>query len=293
VNVRKSETRSGLLFASPWFIGFSVFLAYPLLASFYYSFCDYSVLKKPVWIGGENYRDLFQDELFWTTLKNTAVYTALALPLSLIVALALAMLLNSRVRGLSFYRTIFYLPSLMPPVALAVVWLWLLNNEHGLVNNALQGIGITGPNWIGEPSWSKPSLVLIGMWTAGNAMVIYLAGLQDVPAALYEAADLDGASAWQKTLKVTLPMISPVILFNLVMGIIGHLQVFTEPYVMFPGGGPARSTYFYTMYMFENAFKYHKMGYTCAMGWIMFLIILVLTLISFRFSEKHVHYGGT
>jgi multiple sugar transport system permease protein len=287
-----SESRSAVLFASPWILGFGIFLAYPVLASLYYSFCDYSVLRKPVWIGTANYSDLMQDELFWTALKNTLLYTAIALPLSLVVALALAMLLNTRVRGLSVYRTIFYLPSLVPPVALAVVWLWMLNNEHGLVNNALNAVGVTGPDWLGQPAWSKPSLVLIGMWTAGNAMVIYLAGLQDVPSALYEAADLDGASPWQKTLKVTLPMISPVILFNLVMGIIGSLQVFTEPYVMFPGGAPARSTYFYTLYMFENAFKYHKMGYTCAMGWIMFVIILVLTLLAFRFSEKHVHFGG-
>ncbi len=288
----RSPTLVALLFAAPWLIGFSVFLLYPLLASLYYSFCDYSVLKDPVWIGGANYQGLWSDELFWTTLVNTATYAALALPLGLIVAVSLAMLLNSKVRGLAFYRTIFFLPSLVPMVSLAVLWLWMFNSEHGLVNQTLRAIGLPAPNWLTDPNVSKLALVLMGVWGVGNAMIIVLAGLQDVPQALYEAAELDGANGWRKTRHVTLPMISPVILFNLVMGIIGTLQIFTVPYVMFPNGAPARSTYFYTTYLYDNAFKYHKMGYASAMGWIMFLLILVLTLLSIRLTDKHVHYEG-
>jgi multiple sugar transport system permease protein len=291
--VTRSETRTALLFASPWFIGFTLFLFYPLVASFYYSFCDYSVLRRPVWIGFDNYRNLFGDEVFWIGLKNTLVYAGMALPFGLVVALGLALLLNAKVGGLPIYRTIFFLPSLVPTIPLAVLWLWVFNGEHGILNEVLRHMGITGPNWLGDPAWSKPALALLAVWGAGNAMVIYLAGLQDVPQELYEAAELDGAGWWAKTKNVTLPMLSPVILFNLVIGIIGTLQVFAEPYVMFPGGSPARSTYFYTMYLFDNAFLYHKMGYACAMGWIMFLLILFLTLFALRISERHVYYRGS
>jgi multiple sugar transport system permease protein len=289
---RKGETRNALLFASPWILGFGIFLLYPLLASLYYSFCDYSVLREPVWIGMANYSGLMRDEVFWISLKNTFVYAAMALPLGLVVALGLAMLLNTKVRGMGLYRTLFFVPSVVPMVSLAVLWLWMFNAEFGLVNHGLRAVGIGGPMWLSDPTWSKPALVLLGVWGVGNAMVIYLAGLQNVPQSLYEAADLDGAGAWAKTRCVTIPMISLVILFNLVMGIIGTLQVFTVPYVMFPGGAPARSTYFYTMYLFDNAFRYQNMGYASAMGWIMFVIILLLTLAALKLSERHVHYGG-
>lgn len=289
---KRKETIAGLLFASPWFVGFTVFLAYPLCASIYYSFCDYTVLKPPVWVGLNNYIDLFRDEVFYITLINTFQYAVIALPLGMVVAIALALLLNTKVRGMAFYRTIFFLPSLVPMVALAVLWLWMFNGEHGLINMALRGFGIAGPNWLGDPQWSKPALILLSVWGVGNAIVIYLAGLQDIPTHLYEAADLDGASPWQKVKAVTLPMLSPVIQFNMILGIIGTLQVFTVPYVMFGvGGPPARSTYFYTMYLYDNAFRFQKMGYACAMGWIMFLIIFALTLISIKVSEKRIHYG--
>ena len=270
----------------------SVFLLYPLLAYIYYSFCEYSVLKPPIFVGFENYTDLMQDEVFWKVVGNTAIYAVISLPIGMVVALSLALLLNSKVKGMAFYRTIFFLPSLVPMVSLAVLWLWLLNGEHGILNELLKLIHIKGPNWLGDPSWSKPALVVLGAWGAGNAMLIYLASLQDVPTSLLEAAELDGANSWQKTRNVTIPMISPVILFNMIMGIIGTLQVFAVPYVMFPDGSPARSTYFYSMYLFDNAFKFNKMGYASAMGWIMFVIILVLTSTAYRFSEKHVHYGG-
>ncbi|RYG42106.1 sugar ABC transporter permease [bacterium] len=288
----RKEGWAGLMFASPWLVGFLIFLAYPLLASMYFSFCDYSVLKDPVWIGADNYRDLFRDELFWTALKNTLLYAVIALPAGMVTSIILAMLLNAKVRGMPIYRTIFFIPSLVPQVSLAVLWLWVLNGEHGVLNALLAKFGITGPNWLSDPNWSKPAMVVMSVWGVGNAVLIYLAGLQDVPQQLIEAADLDGANGWQKTRNVTLPMISPVILFNGVMGLIGTLQVFAVPFIMFPGGTPARSTYFYTMYLFDNAFKYQKMGYASAMGWIMFVLVLVLTFVSLRLSDRHVHYGS-
>ena len=287
----KEKNLNGILFASPWIIGMSTFLLFPLLASMYYSFCDYSVLRKPVWIGLDNYKDLFRDEIFWKALSNTFNYAWMALLLATFFSITLALLLNTKVKGMAIYRTIFFLPSLIPTVPLAVLWLWVFNGEHGILNEALKLVHIHGPNWLGDANWSKPALAFMGAWVSGNAMVIYLAGLQDVPQHLYEAADLDGARWWAKTYYVTLPTISPVILFNVIMCMIGTLQIFAEPYIMFPGGTPARSTYFYVMYLFDNAFVYHKMGYACAMGWILFLIILALTRIALKFSEKYVFYG--
>jgi multiple sugar transport system permease protein len=293
MNNTRRETLTALLFVSPWIVGFGLFLVYPLVASIYYSFCDYSVLRPPIYIGMDNYRGLMHDEVFWIALMNTVIYSLFALPLGAIVALALAMLLNTKVKGMVFYRTLFYIPSLVPAVALGVLITWIFNGEHGILNYILDTVHIKGPNWLGDPAWSKITLIIMAAWGAGNAMVIYLAGLQDVPMPLYEAADLDGASWWAKTWNVTLPMLSPVILFNLIMGIIGTLQVFTVPYIVSPSGSPARSIYFYAMYLFDNAFIYHKMGYACAMGWIMFLIVLVVTLVSLRISNKHVYYGGS
>jgi len=292
VSVRKKESRAGLLFASPWFIGFGVFLAGPLLSALYFSFCEYSVLKAPVWIGLTNYQNLVQDELFWKSLTNTLLYALFAIPLGTFTALGLAILLNAKVRGQAWYRTFFFLPSLVPAVPLSVLWLWMFNGDYGLINTFLGYLGVKGPAWLSDPTWSKPALVMMSLWGVGNAMVIYLAGLQEVPKQLYEAADLDGATPWQRTKNVTLPMLSPVILFNVVMAMIGSLQVFTQPYIMFPGGRPDRSTYFYSMYLYDNAFQYLKMGYASAMGWVMFLIILVLTMTALRVSERRVHYEG-
>ena len=308
----RREALTALMFASPWLIGFTVFLLYPLLASIYYSFCDYSVLRPPVYTGMANYRELFHDEVFWIAMKNTAVYAAWALPISALVALSLALLLNTKTRGMTFYRALFYVPSLVPAVAVGVLISWIFNGQHGVLNELLApflrhfqfngaqlgplhipGFHPEPPKWLGDPVWSKGTLVIMAAWGAGNAMVIYLAGLQDVPQPLYEAADLDGAGWWAKTWHVTIPMLSPVILFNVIMGIIGTLQVFTVPYLVSPAGSPARSIYFYTMYLFDNAFIYHKMGYASAMGWIMFLIILALTFLSLRLSKRFVHYGSS
>jgi len=290
--MRRKEGIAGFMFALPWIFGLFAFMFYPLLMSFYYSFCDYSVLKPPVWIGTDNYTELFQDEVFWTTVKNTLFYACFSLPLGMVFAIGLAMLLNTNVKGMTIYRTIFFIPSLVPMVSLAMLWLWILNGDYGVINTALAGVGIKGPNWLSDVAWTKPALILLSIWGVGNAMLIYLASLQDVPQSLLEASELDGASAWQKTRNVTLPMISPVIQFNMIMGIIGSLQVFAVPFVMFPGGIPARSTYFYAMYLYDNAFNYSRMGYASAMGWILFLVILLLTLGALKLSNKHVHYGG-
>lgn len=286
----KKDLRIGLLFALPWILGFIIFLAYPVLASLYYSFTNFSILREPSYVGADNYAELASDTVFHKALINTLIYAVGAVPLSTVVAIGLAMLLNTKVKGMSYYRTIFFLPSLVPMVALGTLFLWIFNGDYGLLNEGIRAANLEPPNWLGDPAWSKSTLMLVSMWGCGQAMVIYLAGLQNVPVSLYEAADLDGAKLGKKIWNVTLPMLSPVILFNVVMGIIGALQVFAVPYVMFPGGAPARSTYFIASYLFDNAFQYQRMGYASAVGWVMFIITLVLTLLALKISDRHVHY---
>lgn len=304
----------GLLFISPWIAGFLIFVLYPVGASIYYSFCDYDVLQKPVWIGTLNYRDMVTDKVFWKALWNTLYYAAFSLPLGLILSLLIAVLLNQSVVGRSTFRTIFFLPSLVPVVASAMIWLWILNGEYGLLNYALEhgwaALGtlvrrlsrlwggqvawpqFRGPNWLSDQNWTKPSIILMSLWGVGGSMVIYLAALQDVPRDLYESAEIDGASAWTKFRHITIPLISPVIYFNLIMGIIGALQVFAQPYIMFGGGGTNRSALFYAVYLYQNAFDYNQMGYACAMAWVLFLIILALTWLATKTTRRHIYYAG-
>ena len=213
---------NGLAFVSPWIVGFLAFTLYPLVASLFYSFCDYDAMSAPVWVGGLNYREMVADRVFWKSLYNTLFYAAFALPLGLVMSLLTAVLLNQSVRGRSVYRAIFFLPSLIPVAASSMLWIWILNCNFGLLNYALRALGVHHPpQWLADPAWTKPSLVLMSLWGIGHAVVIYLASLQDVPRQLYESAELDGAGAWAKLRHVTLPMISPVIYFNLIMGIIG------------------------------------------------------------------------
>ncbi|HEX4055793.1 MAG TPA: sugar ABC transporter permease [Tepidisphaeraceae bacterium] len=291
-----SETRAlfrGLAFVSPWLVGFFAFTLVPIAMSLYYSFCDYTLLQPPLFKGLNNYRLLAHDRVFWKVVLNTTIYALMALPLGMIVALGVAMLLNLKIRGLSIYRTIIFLPSLVPTIASAVLWLWLFNSKLGLINTALRVIGVTNPpGWLTDVHWAMPALVFMSVWGIGNTVIIYLAGLQDVPRELYEAANIDGATTLRKIWHVTLPLISPVIFFNLIMGIIGTLQVFAVPYVM-TQGGPARSTYFYTMYLYDNAFSYLKMGYADAMAWIQLLIILALTALAAWSGKRWVHYQGS
>jgi multiple sugar transport system permease protein len=281
----------GVAFLSPWLIGFAAFTLIPISLSLYYSFCNYSLVQSPLFCGWDNYRQLFHDDVFWLVLRNTFLYAAMALPGGLILALALALLLNQKVPGQSIFRTLVFIPSLVPTIASAALWLWLLNQKLGLVNLLLKGIGIDGPGWLTDTRWVLPSFALMSVWACGNTVVIYLAGLQDVPRELYEAAELDGAGAMRRLWHVTLPMLSPVIFFNLVIAIIGVLQVFDAPYLM-TAGGPDRASYFFTYYLYDSGFTYLRMGYASAMAWIQLLIVLAMTGLAFWSSKKWVYYQG-
>ncbi len=284
----------GLAFFSPWGIGLLVFTAFPVMASVVYSFCDYSVLASPRWVGLDNYVDLLSDRVFFIALKNTLLYAAFALPLGLFSAFCIALLLDANVRGSSVYRTLVFLPALTPMVASAMVWLWIFNAQYGVLNYVLGKLsfGLLPPiAWLSDARTALPSLVVMSVWSVGHTVVILLASMQDVPTAVYEAADIDGASFWQKIWHITVPLTSPVIYFNAVMGIIGSLQVFAQPYIM-TGGGPARATLSYAMYLYENAFNFLRMGYAAAMAWILFLFILALTALATRLGKRRVHYTG-
>jgi multiple sugar transport system permease protein len=274
-------------------VGFVAFTALPVGLCLYYSFCDYSLLKPPMYRGLENYRTLFADpDIFWNALGVTLYYAVFALPLGLILSLVLALLLNVKTPGQTIYRTIIFLPSLVPAVASAMLWLWLLNPKLGMVNLILHKIGIGySPGWYADKTWAMPSLVLMSLWGVGNTVIIYLAGLQDVPRELYEAAELDGADKLGKILHVTIPCISPVIFFNLIMAIIGTMQTFTNAMII-TQGGPERATDFYTIEVYSKAFMTLKMGEASAMAWIQLLIILALTALAFWTSKHWVHYQG-
>lgn len=288
----RHDLRNGLLFATPGILGLLFFVAYPILASIYYSFTSYSILQPGHWVGLENYRELLTDDpLFYTTLGNTAYMALLTIPLSIMLAMILAMLLNTKVRGLSFYRTIFYLPTIVPFVAASLLWLWIFNPQYGLFNTLLWFIGIQGPGWLGDPAWAKPALVIMNLWGIGNWMIIYLAGLQDVPQELYEAADIDGATTWHKIVHLTIPFMSPYILYSLILMLIGIFQYFTQPQVM-TQGGPVDATRVYALYLYDNAFQFFRMGYASAMAWLLFIIVVILTIIIFRTSARRIYYAG-
>jgi len=285
----------GLLFASPWLAGLLFLYAYPVLASLFYSFTEYSVLSPAKWTGLANLRTLFLgDEVFLRAAGNSLYYAVLFVPISIVVSVSIALMLNVKIKGQAIYRTIYFLPVLVPDVALAILWQWMLNPQLGLVNTLLWDLfRITGPGWIADPKWSKPAVILMSLWGVGQAVVIYLAGLQEVPQDLYDAADVDGANWWRRILNVTLPMISPVIFFNLITSLIGSLQVFTVPYIMSSGDGrPGQSLMFYSMYLYRNAFVYFKMGYASTMAWLLLIVVLIETLLVFKSSAGWVHYQG-
>ena len=285
----------GMMFLAPWFIGFLLFTFYPLAASFVYSFSEYHSRKPLVWVGLENYTTMFTDKLFWISLWNTLYMVIFAVPITLISSFLCAVLLNLKVTGQSIYRVIYFLPSIVPTVASTLLWLWILNPQSGVMNTMLGHIGIQGPNWLSDPDWSKPSLILLGMWGMGGTIVIYLSGLQDVPVSLLEAAELDGASWWQRLRYITIPMVSPITLFNLITGMIFMFQYFAQAYV-FRGtqglGSPLNSTLFYSVYLFQAGFQYLKIGYASAMAWVLFLIILVCTILMLKVSERFTYYAG-
>lgn len=286
------QTLWGYIFIAPWLLGFLIFALMPLVASFGLSFTSYELITAPKWIGGKNYVEMVsQDRLFWMSLYNTVYYTAFSVPLNLAFAFLLALLLNHNVRGIGVYRTLFYLPVVSSGVAISLLWIWLLNPQFGLINYALRLVGIQGPGWLSEGEWAKPALILMSMWSVGGTTVILLAGLQGVSKTLYEAASLDGANGWQRFWNVTVPMMSPVIFFNLIIGIIGSFQVFTQAYVM-TQGGPQNATLFYVLYLFKQGFGLFRMGYAAAMAWILFVIILIFTLVQMILARRWVYYEG-
>lgn len=295
------EFRLGLLFTSPLLLGFAVFSAYPLLASLWYSFCAYDLISPPVFVGLDNYRELAHDPRFLNAAWNTVVFAALVLPLTMGTALLLAWLLHLKLRGQALYRALFFLPSIVPVVASSVLWFWLLNADYGLLNVCLRplmafanghlGTHLEPPGWLTNPAYAKPALVLMAMWGAGGNMILFLAALGDVPRHLYEAAELDGAGAWSKAWHITVPMISPVLFFTLVMGLIGSFQYFSQPLVMWPAGTPGDSALFYALYLFQNAFLYLRMGYASAQAWVLFLVIVITTVAVFRATRGFVHYA--
>ena len=289
------EARAGLAFVSPFLIGFVVFTAGPLLASLYLSFTAYDVLNPPAWIGLGNYQRMLSDQRFSRTLFNTLYFTLLHVPTAIPIALGLALLLNANVRGLSFWRTAFYLPYITPAVATGVLWLRILSPQNGLLNAALALIGINGPAWTIDAQWVKPALVIMKSWSLGWMVVVYLAALQQAPKDLYEAATVDGANAFQRFWHITLPQISGVLFFTFVMLTIFSLNIFTEPMVMFPpqvfGGqqGPQDSALFYVLYLFDQAFRQFRMGYASALAWVLFIISIIIVALQSRISRRFVY----
>jgi multiple sugar transport system permease protein len=262
-----------------------------MLASLYLSFTQYKIIKAPAWVGLANYERMFSDELFYHALRVTITYTALSVPLGIIAALGVAMLLNQKIVASGVFRTIFYLPSIISGVAVAIVFAWIFNFRFGILNYLLSLLGIVGPNWLGSPRWALWAFVLMSLWGIGGNVVIFLAALQGVPQALYEAAEIDGAGSQHRFWYITLPMISPAILFVFVIGVIGSFQTFTQSYIL-TGGGPANATLFYLLYLYKNAFNWFEMGYASALAWLLFLVILTCTLMLLRSSSLWVHYEG-
>jgi multiple sugar transport system permease protein len=292
--MRRREARAGLLFVLPWLLSLLIFTTYPVLATFYLSLTDYNVVRPPTWVGLHNYRTMLTaDPAFWTSVFNTAYYTLLAVPLGLVGSLGLALLLNLRVRGLGVYRTLIYLPVLAPPVASTIIFIGLFDPDGGPINAVLQQVGLPAPGWLNDPTWSKPALVILNLWGLGAGALIFLAGLQDIPQALLDAAAIDGAGPWQRFRYVTLPLLTPVLLFNLVIGLINAFHVFT-PALIIGGttGKPLESTLMLMVHIYRNAFRYFAMGYASALAVVLFLAVLAVTLAIFGSARAWVYYAG-
>lgn len=285
----RNEAKWFYIFISPWIIGFVALTLYPMIASAIYSFTEYNIVKIE-FVGVKNFVNLFQDPLFYTSLGVTAYYSMVAVPLGIVLALVVALLLNQRVPLLAFWRTIYYLPSVISGVAVAILWKWVMNPQFGLFNYVLSIFGIVGPRWFWDDNWVIPAFWIMSVWGIGGSMVIYLAGLQGVPTALYEAAEIDGANSVQRFFNVTLPMISPVLLFTLVTNMIGALQIFTQVYVISDKGGPNYHSLVYVLYLFTNAFRWFRFGYASALAWILFIIIVILTYFMLKVSRSMVYY---
>jgi multiple sugar transport system permease protein len=280
---------TGWLFVSPFVLGFLLWFVAPALTAVYLVFHRWNMIAPPKFIGLENIEKLLSDPLLWQSLKATTIFTVGSVPLGLAFSFFLALLINNKVRGIPIFRTIFYLPSIVPAVANAVLWAWMFNTEFGLLNIILRGVGLERVRWLQDPAVALPALILMSLWGAGNAMIIFLAGLQGIPDTFYEAAEIDGAGRWDKLRHVTLPLMSPIIFFNLVIGIIGSFQVFTTGFLI-TDGGPQNSTLFLVLYIYRNAFEYLDMGYAATLSWLLFIIIMILTVVVFKFYGSRVYY---
>jgi multiple sugar transport system permease protein len=285
----RQQWRGGWLCAAPWIAGFVVFGGGPMLFSLLMSFCDYDILNPPRFVGLHNFRWMFtEDRLLPLSLVNT-LFMVIGVPLGMALSLAVALLLNLKIRGMAVWRTFFYLPAIVPMVASSILWIWIFNPQGGLINQALHLFGRPGPLWLQSPQWSKPAIILMGLWGAGGGMIIWLAGLKGIDQQLYEAAGLDGANAWQRFRHITIPQLTPYIFFNLVMGLIGTFQIFGQAFIM-TQGGPDNSTLFYVYHLFNNAFRYGHMGYASAMAWVLFILVLVVTVFQLKGSKRWVYY---
>lgn len=291
---RRREMIEGYLFLSPWILGFLLFVGGPMIASFLLSFSAYDVIGAPRWVGLDNFYHAFlRDRLFWSSLGRTFYFAAIVVPIGIVGSLLLALLLNQAIKGKAIFRTVFFLPHLTPIVATTVLWMWIFQPQVGLANYLLKGIGIAGPSWLSSTEWAIPALIIMALWRSmgGERMMIFLAGLQGIPQELYEAAEIDGAGRFAKFQHVTVPMLSPTIFFNLVLGVIGALKVFAAAYVA-TAGGPAYATWFFALHIFTNAFVYYDMGYASALAWLFLLIMLTFTYIQFRSARRWVYYAG-
>ncbi|MFC1996155.1 carbohydrate ABC transporter permease [Chloroflexota bacterium] len=289
---KNEDTITGWLMASPWIIGFLVFFAIPMVSSLVLSFMEWDLISPPAFVGIENYIDMFVgDPLPMHSLKVTLILAFFSIPINIVVGLAIAMLLNTEIKGLAIFRTVYYLPAVLAGVAVALLWRWIFSSEFGLLNLGLSLIGIEGPAWLSDKATALPSFVIMRVWGVGAMMVIYLAGLQSIPTEFYEAAKIDGANFWQRTFKITLPLLTPTIFFQLIVGLIFTMQIFTEP-LMMTNGGPANATLFYILYLYRQAFQYFNMGYASALAWLFFLVVLLLTLLVFRSARGWVYYEG-
>lgn len=290
ISKEKRETILGWVMVSPFLIGFVFLTAIPMIASFVISFSEWDMLSNPEWIGFDNYKKLFfEDALALHSLNITILFTIVSIPLNILFGLALAMLLNTSIRGLAIFRTIYYLPAILSGVAVALMWRWIFSTQFGLLNALLDIIGIEGPAWLTDRIWVLPSFVIMRLWSVGGGMIIYLAGLQSIPTNLYEAASIDGANWWHKTRFITLPLLSPTIFFQLIVGFIFSMQIFTEAFIM-TNGGPADASLFYLLYLYRQAFQYFDMGYASALAWVLFVVILFLTIVMFKTSRFWVYY---
>jgi multiple sugar transport system permease protein len=282
--MQRREARAGMLFVLPWVISLLVFTAYPVVASVTLSFTDYSIVQAPNWVGLQNYATMFTgDPSFWPAVRNSLFYAVFSVPLGLVLSLALALVLNMRAAGMSLYRTLFYLPSVVPPIAGTIVFIVMFEPQAGLVNTLIRQVGLPAPAWFSDPAWSKPGLIIMSLWGIGATTLIFLAGLQDIPKSLLESASIDGAGPWQKLWNIILPLLSPVILFNLVMNIIGAFQVFAQPLVIGgTTGAPLESMLMYMVHIYRNAFRYFKMGYASALSVVLFVAVMLVTFVIFR-----------